>query len=347
MPQQGLVSPIARKLVLASVLLAPACARETPTQAPGPARAEGGHAGGGGTTGRGGAPGGAGGDVGAMGGGAGGAGGAGSGGRDAAAPDAARESGPGGAGDAVLPDVAAGDDMRPTRGACTSDGDCTALVGQLDGFLVDESCKGPRGGADCPGQWCDKSNALETSFKLSGGAADPAQIFEVTLQVRGVSECKVYEGGKRRVLSQQERNAEGDAWYAGGVPQGLPDTPWNIHGIHVSPKIVGEANDYYLNACGAGQSETHLTWKLNYQAKIKVRGGGTISYRMADSNCRMIVNCGSEDADMTATCSQAHVVPLTGAVPGPPAGFKQPLTNAEGAKGQFLFLDVLDVKAVE
>jgi hypothetical protein len=40
----------------------------------------------------------------------------------------------------------------------------------------------------------------------------------------------------------------------------------------------------------------------------------------------------------------ANVEPLDGAVPPPPATFMQPLTDAQGAKGQFLFLDVKDVR---
>jgi hypothetical protein len=251
--------------------------------------------------------------------------------------------------DAAVRDAPSPDGRSDGGGApgslCTPEGDCTAVVGKLDGFLFEESCKGPHTGADCPSVWCDgKPPAQDVPFKLTGAAADSSKTFQVTLQIRGVSECKQYQGGTRRVPAQQARGAEGDQWYVGGMAEGLPDTPWNIVGLHVTPRVGGEANDYYLNACGAGQSETHLTWKLNYQAKIKVQGGGTITFGIADSNCRMIVNCGVEDSDMSPTCSMANVEPLDGAVPPAPATFVQPLTDAQGAKGQFLFFDVKDVR---
>jgi hypothetical protein len=269
---------------------------------------------------------------------------------DAALPrDSARPAADAPVRDAPFPE--AGDARSPDSGGtapgslCTTDGDCTAVVGKLDGFLFEESCKGPHTGADCPAVWCDgKPTAQNVPFKLTGAAADPSKTFQVTLRIRGVSECKQYQGGMRRVAAQQASGAEGDEWYVGGMAEGLPDTPWNIIGLHVTPKVRGEANDYYLNACGAGQSETHLTWKLNYQAKIRVQGGGTITFGIADSNCRIIVNCGVEDSDMSQTCSMANIEPLDGAVPPAPATFTQPLTDAQGAKGQFLFLDVEDVR---
>src|SRR5436190_9389165 len=161
-----------------------------------------------------------------------------------AAPDLARDLG--GAGG------------MPGGGLCTEGGDCTAVIGKLDGWLVDESCKGPRTGADCAGAWCDgKRPALDTTFRLMGAAADPGKTFLVTLVVRGVSECKQYQGGRRRVAAQKPAGMSQDMWYVGGMPEGLPGTPWNIHGLHVRPKPAGEPADYYLNACGAGQAETH------------------------------------------------------------------------------------------
>jgi hypothetical protein len=112
--------------------------------------------------------------------------------------------------------------------------------------------------------------------------------------------------------------------------------------------VAGEANDYFMNSCArGGRGESHFTYKVNYQAKIKVRGGGAILHRMVDTNCRMIVNCGTEDAASGGTCLAAHDVPLVGAVPPPPASFRQPVVNTQGAKGQFLFIDVLNVAAVQ
>jgi hypothetical protein len=59
---------------------------------------------------------------------------------------------------------------------CKPDGDCTAVVGKLDGFLFEESCKGPHTGADCPAVWCDgKPPAQDVPFKLTGAAADPGK----------------------------------------------------------------------------------------------------------------------------------------------------------------------------
>jgi hypothetical protein len=57
----------------------------------------------------------------------------------------------------------------------------------------------------------------------------------------------------------------------------------------------------------------------------------------------MIANCGTEESG-TGSCAQSHTVPLSGAVPQPPASFSQPLTNTQGARGQFIHIDVTDVK---
>src|SRR6185369_13364275 len=58
-------------------------------------------------------------------------------------------------GGARSPDGGADSGGAAPGSLCTPDGDCTAVVGKLDGFLFEESCKGPHTGADCPAAWCD------------------------------------------------------------------------------------------------------------------------------------------------------------------------------------------------
>jgi hypothetical protein len=287
----------------------------------------GGSAGSGGSAGTGGAAG-SGGSGGSAG--AGGSGGARSDARTASSPD--RPAPPDGA-----PPASGG-------GLCTG-GDCRAAVAGLDGFFDDESCQGPRMGSDCIGVWCASGMKIQTKeFKLTGPAGDPSKTFAVTLHVRGVAECKSYQGGQRRVAAHAGKDALHDQWYVGGTPVGI-DTgnPWNSQELHVTPPVMGEANNYYMNSCGQGQGESHFTYKLDYSATVKVPGGGSITYRKVDNNCRMIANCGVEESG-TGSCAQAHTVEITGSVPPPPNTLVQPLTNTQGARGQFLFIDVTDVK---
>jgi hypothetical protein len=265
--------------------------------------------------------------------GTGGAGGSG-GGRMDARPASVPDSGGGVVRDAPV----------STGGLCTA-GDCRASVGGLDGFLIDESCQGPRMGSDCIGVWCASGMRNQMrQFQLVGPAADASKTFAITVRVRGVAECKSYSGGMRRVAAHQGRGDLHDQWYVGGTPVGITSgNPWNSQELHVTPPVAGEANDYYMNACGMGQGESHFTYKLDYTSTIKVQGGGTITYRKVDNNCRMIANCGTEESG-TGSCAQSHTVEVTGAVPPPPPGFTQPLTNTQGARGQFIFIDVQDVK---
>jgi hypothetical protein len=361
-----------RSTLAAVALLAFGCALEKPhfdggaTPGSGGGTATGGTGGGtagsGGTVGQGGSGGG-----GSGGGGSGGAtgGSGGAGGTGGTMPRDAGGTGGTGGRDASMgsvdmaPPGMGGMGGGPIAGNLCSNGDCTGVIGMLDGFFIDESCGSGRIGPDCVAQWCNGRGAKkEQMFKLTGAASDASKRFEVTLDIKGVQECKEMSGGMRRTTQMQPPEGDQDMLWIGGNPAGVDYTanpptgsPWNTQELHVDPPVAGEANNYFMNSCASrnagGRGESHFTYKVNYQAKIKVMGGGTILWRMVDTNCRMIVNCGTEDANAGGACAGAHTVSLVGAVPAPPAALaNQPLRNTMGAKGQFLFIDVVSVTAL-
>jgi hypothetical protein len=359
-----------KRLSLAAVaLLASGCALESP-KFTGDAAGTPGGSGGGTTTGGTGGAAGAGGQVvqggsgggGAGGGGAGGAAGAGgAGGGTGGAPPRDAGGGTGGRDAAAPADMAPGMGGNggmgpPVGGSLCNGGDCTNVIGMMDGYFIDESCASGRIGPDCTAAWCNgRGGKKEQMFTLTGAAADASKRFEVTVDIKGVQECKEMSGGMRRTVNMQAAEGDQDMFWIGGNPAGIDyaatppgGNPWNTQELHVTPPVAGEVNNYFLNSCASrtagGRGESHFTYKVNYQAKIKVMGGGTILWRMVDTNCRMIVNCGTEDANAGGACAGAHTVSLVGAVPAPPAALsQQPLRNTMGAKGQFLFFDVVAV----
>jgi hypothetical protein len=136
-------------------------------------------------------------------------------------------------------------------------------------------------------------------------------------------------------------SAGNDLWYEGGT---VPLSTYESYELHVTPKVQGAANDYYLNARDGTDEHDGNTWVIDYAASIKVRGGGTITYRTFDSNCAEIMNCGPNSR--TAPMCMPRIVDLGQTVPLPPPGFSQPPVNAQGSPGQWFLIDVTDVRAL-
>jgi hypothetical protein len=174
-------------------------------------------------------------------------------------------------------------------------------------------------------------------FAIKGEAG---KVYQVTFRVKGIVEAKNYSGGRRRAMGLDPGNAGGDQWYEGGE---APNSTYNTYELHVTPKVAGAPNDYFLNARD-GSGEDHSSWALNYMASIKVPGGGTLTFRSFDSNCRQIMNCGPGGG--SNMCRAPRTLDLTGSVPPPPGNFVQPPKNAQNATGQWVFIDVTDVKAL-
>jgi hypothetical protein len=229
-------------------------------------------------------------------------------------------------------------DAAITGGLCTA-GDCRALAGNFDGFLYDHPCSDGGRGFDCAGPMCVGGTSTHTqAFAIKG---DPGKVYELTFKVRGIVEAKNYQDGKRRATGLDPGATGGDLWYEGGT---APLSTYNSYELHVTPKVAGAPNDYFLNSRD-GSTENHQSWALNYSATIKVQGGGTITFRAFDSNCRHIMNCGPGVGSTTSKCVP-RTLDLSGAVPPAPASFVQPPKNAQGATGQWLFIDVTSVRSL-
>ena len=176
-------------------------------------------------------------------------------------------------------------------------------------------------------------------FTIKG---DADRVYEITFKVRGIVESKNYSGRPAARGRPGGRAAAAGTNGTRAAPRRSP--PTTAYELHVTPKVAGAPNDYFLNSRD-GSAENHTSWALNYSATIKVRGGGTITFRAFDSNCRHIMNCGPGVGSSTTVC-EPRTLDLAGAVPPAPASFVQPPRNAQGATGQWLFIDVTAVKAL-
>ena len=217
-------------------------------------------------------------------------------------------------------------------GALCNAGDCNQFTSNFDGFLFQYPCAA--GG--CSGLMC-VNNALTISqaFQVKG---DPATVYRVSFRVRGVTESKNYSGGQRRSTTPIDPGASGgDLWYEGG---NAPVSTYSSYELHVTPPVAGAPNDYFLNARDGTDEHDGTTWALNYMASIKVKGGGTITFKTFDSNCSAIRNCGPKG---TNPCTP-RTFDLSDAVPAPTA--TQPIRDANGTSPQWLHIDVLEVTAL-
>jgi hypothetical protein len=105
------------------------------------------------------------------------------------------------------------------------------------------------------------------------------------------------------------------------VPSNSTDW-WNSYELHVAPSTGDPSGDvYYFNSfdnAGGTYCDSEATYMVQYAAKFKVLGGGTITLRLHDYNCQAQQNCGS-NTDGTSTC-----MPRTVAFP---AGFSSTPNN--------------------
>ena len=233
-----------------------------------------------GTAGNGGsASGGAGGANGGAGGGSGGAGG--SGGRSGSGTDA-------GAPDAMM----AAFDPK------------TSFAAGFDGHRWEVPCQGATytSGETCgwdPARFAKKTKKVVTFTGAAG------KVYEVSIRVRGVVEPRTYTtNGRVADLGAKP------SFLVGGAP--VPGNDYNIYRIVVS----NPAQTYHLNSY---KSVGHLIFDIDYQAKILVEGGATVSLEAEDSNTEAIANY------------KRLVVP--GILPAP-----------EPYNGQFIQLDVINVQ---
>ncbi len=235
----------------------------------------------------------------------------------------------GGAGDGGM-GGASGSGGNASVSPCVA-GDCRDFVGDFDGYLFEYPCAA---GGGCSGEMCVMGQLTITQeFKVMG---DPTKVYQVDFRIRGITESKNYEGGTRRSMTSLDAGAAGgDLWYEGGT---APLSSYSSYELHVMPAVPGAPNDYYLNARDGTDEHDGTTWALNYDASVKVNGGGTITFKTFDSNCSAIRNCGPRG---TSPCTP-RTLDLSDAVP-PPASATQPILDANMTPVQWLHIDVTGV----
>jgi hypothetical protein len=259
----------------------------------------------------------------------------------------------GGGGAAGTAGSAAGGTSAGSGGAAGSGGGgaitVADLVGKLDGFLFVAPCGDGGTGYDCLNSAavpapqnspaCQNQQQKNTTIDFPIGG-ETGKIYDVTVHVYGVVEAKNYQGGTRRDGNNMNASATGgDFWYTGGT---APNSTYNTFEFHVTPKVDGAANDYFLNSRN-GSNEGHETWALNYTATFPVTGGGKLNFRIYDSNCRQLMNCGPGTG--SSTCTAPRQLDLSATDPKPPASFTQPFVGGapNNATGQWVFIDVTAV----
>ncbi len=278
----------------------------------------------------------------------------GSGGGTGGSATAGSDSGGGGMGGAPAGGTA-GAAVGGSSGSGGSAGGSTGptiadVVGKLDGLLFTAPCSDGGTGFDCTNgasvpapqssPSCQSGAQKETVMNFPIGGEE-GKTYNVTFKVYGIVEAKIYQNGMRRAQGAPDpSNTGGDFWYVGGT---APPSTYNTYELHVTPPVAGEANDYFLNS--RPDAEGHSSWALNYSATIAVPAKGNVKFRVFDSNCRQIMNCGPGAG--SSTCAAPRTIDLGSTDPKPPAGFMQPWSGGapNGAKGQWLFIDVTKVEA--
>jgi hypothetical protein len=214
-------------------------------------------------------------------------------------------------------------------------------VPDLVGFYWEGTCVGTRdpGGHNCPlddktpcpstGSYDQQGTIRDKVFNVKGTTG---QKYTVNFELRGVMGTRCYTGGTRASTAAPNESGTNNWWYVGGTQYN--NSWWNTYELHVSPSTGDASKDvYYFNGSdnpGGSFCEREASYLVKYTASFKVLGGGTLTFRLHDSNCQAQQNCGS-DTNGSATCAPRNV-DLAGMSPQPPASFSQPPTNVIGAK---------------
>jgi hypothetical protein len=206
------------------------------------------------------------------------------------------------------------------------------IVPDLQGYYWEGTCAGGNSveGHNCP--MSDNSSTCpanginrEKSIPVKGVAG---QDYTINIEVRGVIGTRCYTGGMRASSAALDENGVNNWWYKGGT-YANPTGWWNTYEMHVSPSTGEVPGDvFYFNGSdvqGGNACEREATYLVKYNASFKVKGGGMLTFKIHDQNCKGQQNCGS-NPDGSSACAP-RTVDLTGMAASPPAGFTQPPTN--------------------
>jgi hypothetical protein len=141
--------------------------------------------------------------------------------------------------------------------------DPKTFAASLDNFRWEFKCDRDVGAEET----CDGPIATDVTKDFGG---DTSKIYTVDLRFRGVVEPMMYKDG----------SLEGKRFYIGGRPN---NSTYNIYSIEVSePKQI-----YFLNS---NPNTGHDVFLIDYNAKIKVKGGAKVHLLGNGQNLRMIAN---------------------------------------------------------
>ena len=197
------------------------------------------------------------------------------------------------------------------------------------GFYWEGTCSGSIAvtGHNCPMADSCPSSGIDRQVTQNVGGTS-GQTYTVTIEVRGVIGTRCYKNGTRASTAAGSDTGTNNWWYIGGVYDN-PTGWWNSYELHVAPSTGDASGDvYYFNGSDVGSGtwcEKEATYLVKYNASFKVKGGGTLTFKIHDQNCKAQQNCGS-NTDPNSACAP-RTVDLTGMTPQPPASFRQPPTN--------------------
>ena len=201
----------------------------------------------------------------------------------------------------------------PDGGSSSTGGeDPVTYAGEMNGYRWELPCEDPNLRDTCPwdpalleGAIDDPAVTLHRETLVMFGG-DPAVVYDVEIQIRGLTEPKSFSGGE----------VVADHFQIGGTPD---VNDYNIYAIDVADP----AQRYTLNrnAMGVG----HYTFVLDYTVTIPIRGGTEVRLTMIDPNNIAIANPGGSSGS-----TDPFVVPDIPPFPDP-------------FYGQFIQMDVLSV----
>lgn len=234
-----------------------------------------------------------------------------------------------------------------TAGAGGTAGNDTAIAGSFDGALVTYPCGAAHSGFDCDNVGCTNGQVTHTKTFQLGGVS--GSVYELTFRVRGIVEAYNYVGGTRDA-GNASITSNLDLFLRGGAPQpsGASGYDYDVYELDVSPAVAGAPSTYFLNSVTNAENPhtssatLHLSFAIDYTKTIRVPGGGTITLKQFDSNCKSVMNCGKTAG---SSCAAPRSVSLSDAMPAAPTSFTQPYQMPTGAYGQWLFFDVTNVAA--
>jgi len=188
--------------------------------------------------------------------------------------------------------------------------------------VTGHNCPTSGTGSSCP------TNGVDTQV-VQTVKGDSSKTYTINIEVAGVIGTRCYKGGTRASTAAGSDTGYNNWWYVGGTYDN-PTGWWNSYELHVAPTTGDASGDvYYFNGSDVGGGswcEKEATYLVKYSASFKVKGGGTLTFKVHDQNCKGQQNCGS-NVDPNSACAP-RTVDLSGITPQPPATFKQPPTDA-------------------